>query len=139
MTALSGSQAFWRGKESELAPVAQICPCCARPMPLRGSVLDQAYEVAEAVFGTSRAAIMSSSRTARISDARALVVWAVRTIDGRLSYDAIGRIMGGRHHSSIINLHQKAISLRVRNVQFANACAEVAARAQGMGGSHASN
>lgn len=133
-------QAFWHEAERRLGSVIPCCPTCGRPSQLSRSVLPIALEVAERAFGVSEAAVTGVSQMRRATDARSLVVWALHSIGTGLSYSAIGRVLGGRHHSTIINLHQKAISLRLRDPAFAAACKDIA---DGFylweGGEHAGN
>lgn len=124
--ALTG-QAFWRRAE-QAAPLAlPDCPCCGRPMPIGRGVLEHALTVAEATWGVGPAAIMGPSRTTPISKARALAVWAMRSLGEGLSYEAIARKLGRMHHSSVMALHQKAIAARLADPQFAQACGRVIA------------
>ena len=77
--------------------------------------------------------LVSRRRQAPLIHARAMVVWALRTIGGETSYPAIGRVLA-RDHSSIIHLHGKAIALRLGDERFAAACDRLlaAAAAKGM-------
>ena len=118
-------QAFWRRAE-QAAPLAlPDCPCCGRPMPIGRGVLEHALTVAEATWGVSRAAVMGPSRTRPICSARALAVWAMRSLGAGLSYEAIARKLGRLHRSSVVALHQKAIAARLTDRQFAQACDRV--------------
>ena len=113
------------------------CPCCGRPLPIGGDVMEHALTLAEATWGVSRAAILSSSRTTRISTARALAVWAMRSLGEGLSYEAIARKLGRLHHSSVMALHQKAIAARLTDRQFAQACGRVIAASTAAKGEYA--
>lgn len=71
--------------------------------------------------------MFSHRRAERLVHARALVVWMLRTDPaGAVSYPKIGRALGNRDHTTIINLHRMAIRLRLESAQFAQACAEIA-------------
>lgn len=118
-------QAFWRDQEKTMPLLLPECPCCGRPYPIGAAVFEHAAAVAEATYGVSPQALLSPSRSRPVSNARTLVVWALRSLGQGLSYDAIGRRLGGRHQSSIVNLHQKAISMRLRDPQFAQACERI--------------
>ncbi|MDE2595978.1 MAG: hypothetical protein KGL44_03775 [Sphingomonadales bacterium] len=121
-----GAQAFWREAEQARAPLeVKVCPCCHRPLPRSQEVDGIAFGVAARHFDVTEAGLRGPGRTERITRARALVVWALRSLGNQLSYPAIGRLLGERHHSTIINLHQKAISLRLRDPVFAAQCREV--------------
>ena len=118
----SAGQKFWHEAEKRRPLNLPECPCCGRPFPIGDGVLDHALVVAEATYGVSRAAVLGPSSTKPISSGRALTVWALRTLGRGLSYPVIGQKLGGRHHSTIVSLHQKAISARLRDPQFAQAC-----------------
>lgn len=135
----AAGQDLWSQRDAAFTLKLDCCPLCRRPLPLHGSVFDQAIAVAEDVYRVSRAAIAGPSSTKCVSTARALVVWALRSLGRDLSYHAIGRLVGGRHHSTVVSLHQKAIALRLSDAAFADACREVAIRLQTRGASHANN
>ena len=63
---------------------------------------------------------MGAERGRPVTKARALIVWGLRRLRPDLSYNAIGRMLE-RHHSSIVNLHQVAISRRLNDPVFAQA------------------
>lgn len=118
---LSG-QAFWRDQDRTMPIALPECPCCGRPYPVGRGVHEHALAAAEAVFGVSRAAIEGKSQTRQVARARALVVWALRSVGGELSYQSIGQLIGGRHHSTVVDAHQRAIAARLRDRTFARAC-----------------
>lgn len=119
-------QAFWREAERGLVSVVPCCPACGRPSQLRRDVMPIALEVAERAFGASEAGVTGVSQMRRATAARSLLVWALHSLGTGQSYSQIGRLLGGRHHSTIINLHQKAINLRLRDPAFAQACKDIA-------------
>jgi chromosomal replication initiation ATPase DnaA len=99
-----------------------LCPCCRRPMPERRGVAALAFATAMAVYGVSAAEMRSAVREDDVIKARGLVVWALRSIGEPVSYPVIGRMLGGRDHSTIIHAHRKAITLRLADSRFALAC-----------------
>ncbi len=123
-------QKFWREREARILLPLNVCPCCERPLPVAGAVDEVAIDVACATYGVTRDALMGHSKTRRISNARALVVWALRSLGDQISYDSIGMVLAGRHHSSMVNLHQKAIAMRLSDSTFAAACHAIAAQLQ---------
>lgn len=119
-------QAFWRAAETTLPPVTPCCPMCGRPKVVTGSVADIAFAVAEQEYGVDAAMLKAPGRTPRVSEARALMVWAMRSIGEGMSYGAIARLLGNRHRTTIMHLHQNAIALRLRDRGFAAACRAIA-------------
>jgi len=83
-------------------------------------------------FGVDRNDLISIRRPAHLVKARAFVVWALRTLGRARSYPEIacilsaGRPQDARDHSGVINLHQKAIALRLGDNHFADACRRLA-------------
>jgi len=75
------------------------------------------------VLGVEPAALLVPDRRQPLVRARALVVWLLRAVPSRpMSYPAIGRVLGGLDHNTVINLHKKAIYLRLRDREFGAAC-----------------
>lgn len=75
-----------------------------------------------AEFGISPNDFFSSRRADELVKARALFVWALRTIGRPASYPELAGLLEKRDHSTAINLHQKAILLRLADPTFAAAC-----------------
>jgi len=78
-------------------------------------------------YGLAPIELVSARRSVRVVDARALAVWGMRTLCDRPSYPRIGRVLGGRHHTTIMNLHERAIHLRLCDPFFAQACRDMTA------------
>lgn len=76
-------------------------------------------------WGVTVIDLISHRRPPHLVDARALAVWAMRALCDRPSYPSIGKSLGGRDHSTIINLHERAIYLRLKSAKFAGACVDV--------------
>ncbi|RIV82975.1 hypothetical protein D2V17_14330 [Aurantiacibacter xanthus] len=74
-------------------------------------------------YGIDEHELLSYRRKAILVHSRALAVWLLRTCEPAFSYPTIGRHLGGRHHTTIINLHRMAIRLRLEDLQFAALCA----------------
>lgn len=118
---LSG-QAFWLQRDSAAPLPLPECPCCGRPYPVGEGVFEHAMAVAEKAFSVSRAAIMGRSQHRQLTRARALVVWALRRLGEGLPYQQIGRMLGNRHYSTMVDAHQRAIAARLKDRAFAQAC-----------------
>lgn len=71
------------------------------------------------------AELIGPSKCPQFVEARALAVWAMRSLCGLPSYPRIGRALGGRNHDTTINLHEKAIYLRLRSARFSGACVAI--------------
>lgn len=97
------------------------CPCCQRPIVRRGVSEDLAISLAVKLFGVTRDDLLSNRRHANLVDARAFVVWALRSLGRAKSYPVIGRALG-RDPSSAVHLHRKSIELRLSNDDFDAAC-----------------
>lgn len=61
--------------------------------------------------GISPTDLLSQRRQAPLVRARKLFVWAVRWWAPEISYAAIGRMLSGRDHTSIIHLYREAVFL----------------------------
>jgi len=94
----------------------------AHDMTPSGIGPDLAIAIAAELFGMSRNDILCHRRHAPLVRARAFVVWSLRSLGKPVSYPQIGRMLGGRDHSTIINLHEKAIYLRLKDAEFARFC-----------------
>lgn len=117
----AGNQAFWLEKDNALPIAVPICPCCQRPLRIDAEVFDLAIDLAEQIWHVTRPMILGAGRARPVVKARALIIWGLRRLRPDLSYTAIGRMMG-RHHSTIVDLHQVAISRRLNDPVFAQAC-----------------
>ena len=104
------------------------CPVCDRPPHLIGIDHEVMLGIAARQFGLTVAELTSHRRWIPLLRARSFYVWAMRTLGVPRSYPKIGRDLGGFDWSSMINLHQKAILLRLTDEQFAGACARLAER-----------
>ena len=59
-------------------------------------------------YGVDEAEVRSKSRRHHLSEPRAAITWTLR--EQGMSYDAIGEILGGRDHSSLIYLVKNYIT-----------------------------
>ena len=101
----------------------------ATPLPIDPDVV---LSIAQTEFGCSRAELLSRRRLNGLVNARAFAVWTLRSLGGPLSYPRIGRAIGGRDHATIINLHRKAIALRLTDPAFRGACERIRGRFNAM-------
>lgn len=105
----------------------KVCPECHRPRPAPSIPADVAIAVAAHAFGLRVHDLRSHHRTPRLVQARALAVWAMRSLGQPRSYPKIGAALQ-RDHSTIINLHAMAIRLRLSDEAFGLACEALAGR-----------
>lgn len=83
--------------------------------------------IVAALYSIEENALLSHRRAPLLVEARALATWVMRTVPtDPMSYPKIGRALGDRHHTSIINLHLMAIRLRLEDKVFARRCAAIA-------------
>jgi chromosomal replication initiator protein len=65
-------------------------------------MITQLLETAAQTFEVPRAALMGQSRQRHIVQARQAVAWALRQTHPELSLAAIGDLLGGRDHTTIL-------------------------------------
>lgn len=120
---------FWKDptvrRAQQKRAVCQVCGDKAHLLPIDPDV---ALSITQAQFLVDRQDLLSHRRFERLVVARAFAVWMLRSLGRPMSYPQIGRIIGGRDHATIINLHQKAVALRLTNTAFRLACAQVEGR-----------
>ena len=97
------------------------CLQCGQPIARRGPSAELVIETACRAFDLTREELLSSSRHADLVDARAFVVWALRSLGRPRSYVEIGQLLG-RDQSSVNHLHRKAIAQRLADNDFDAAC-----------------
>jgi len=86
-------------------------------------------ELAAKALGVDPEAVLARDKSQPLVRARALVVWLLRALPSRpMSYPAIGGVLGGLNHQTVIKLHRKAIYLRLRDREFRAACRSFLAR-----------
>lgn len=93
---------------------------------LRATILG----IAAGEFGLRGMDMESTQRSAELVRARAFVTWAMRSLGVPASYNTIGALLGNRDHATIINLHEKAMDYRQRDVDFRDACDRLEAQFQ---------
>ena len=76
--------------------------------PTFAAILDAACQQ----FEVTRAEVLGPSRLARIVDARSATAWAARRRMRRGSYQEIGHLLGGRHHTTIMLSVRRADAVR---------------------------
>lgn len=109
------------------------CGACRYPLREPEFPADIAFALTRAEFAIARDDLTSLRRNDRLVTARAYFVWVLASLGRRRSYSAIGRLLGGRHHTTIMNLHRKAIVLRLRNPAFNAACLRIGTRWRNQG------
>ena len=75
-------------------------------------------EVADA-FGITMAELRGSSRTQGLCEARAAAAWVLRERYPALTLAAIGELLGGRHHTTVINALQRVAARMQRDAAYA--------------------
>lgn len=79
--------------------------------------------IVAALYAIEETALLSPRRAPLLVEARALVIWVLRTVPTEpTSYPKIGRALGDRHHTTIMHLHLMAIRLRLEDRAFARRC-----------------
>lgn len=109
------------------------CGACLNPLRPQPFPVDLAYMLVRQEFGISRDDLVSKRRYDQLVRARAFFVWLLRTLGQQYSYPQIGAMLGGRDHSTIINLHRKAIVLRLQVPAFNAACRRIGLRWKAQG------
>jgi len=97
------------------------CLICGKPVTRRGLSAQIVVMVAERHFAVSEIELQSPRRNASLVEARAFVVWALRSLGRAKSYPEIGAVLN-RDASSIVHLHRKAVELRLIDNDFDAAC-----------------
>lgn len=123
-----------------ITPAEQLCVVelleAARPPRLVVGPFT-AIRIVAALYGIEENALLSPRRAPLLVEARALVTWVLRTVPSEpLSYPKIGRALGDRHHTTIINLHLMAIRLRLDDTVFACRCDAIATYFKHMESAH---
>lgn len=77
-------------------------------------------------FDVSGAQLFPRRATGKALDARAFMVWMLRSFGPTRTYQEIGRLLG-TDHSNVMHLHQRAIRLRLTDARFASLCQGVMA------------
>lgn len=66
--------------------------------------------------------VLSDRRDTQAVAARAMFVWAIKSVRPRVTYSRIAQWLGREDHSSMIAAHRKAVSLRLTDPDFKTAC-----------------
>lgn len=108
-------------------------PPLPRPAKLPGiaSMRDAIFIVVQARTGIDRPGLCSQSRAAPFVHARCMVSWLSRQLTDA-SYPQIGRWMGGKDHTTIINHMRKVERLRATNPGYAKQLDEAEQQARGL-------
>lgn len=119
----AGMQAAIAAIEANL-PALTECPACGQTRPGNLLVETVLRHVARN-FGATLADLRGQRRSGALIAARALATWGMRNLGRGMTYNAIGRVLS-RDHSSVINLHYRAVALRLSDPGFEAACRELA-------------
>lgn len=77
------------------------------------------------VFRVTVEELCGPSRIRRIAYARFALAWAMRQHDPRRSFAAIGEVLGGRNHTTILYAIERAETLARDDVDYALRLAEL--------------
>lgn len=81
---------------------------------------------AEKLWEIEPSSVKSSTRRKQVAHARFAVVYAARRMTRpKRSYPEIGRLIGGRDHSTIISAERRAVDLRKTDPDFASLLASL--------------
>lgn len=123
------SKPFWQRPDvRQLRRDVPICATCGRMPHLKPINADVVINIAASQFGVTPEEMLSQLRRDQLVEARAFVVWVLRSLGKPVFYTQIGRELGGRDHCTVINLHLKAIWLRMTDLVFAARCASIMER-----------
>jgi chromosomal replication initiator protein len=82
-------------------------------------------ETACRVFGVTVEELRGPSRARRIAYARFACAWALRKHDSRRSFQAIGGVLGGRHHTAVMHAIERAEEIARHDADYALQLAEL--------------
>ncbi len=102
-----------------------------RPQPGRGSsTVPDIQRVTCEEFGISREELLSSSRSPRVAWPRQLAMYLSRELTDE-SLPAIGRLFGGRDHTTVLHAHRRA-GARIQSDDHAQAAVEKLCKTLGL-------
>ena len=84
--------------------------------------VDLTFQYVMSATGFTQSELESPRRTSELVDARAMFVWLVKHYRPGISYRAIARWLGNRDHKGLINLHARAVRLRMDDPRFREFC-----------------
>lgn len=123
----AGIQAAIAAIEADLPPLAE-CPACGQTRP--GNRLVETVMICTARhFGATLADMRGPRRSPALIAARAFATWGMRNLGRGMTYGAIARVLS-RDRSSVINLHYRAVALRLSDSRFEAARHELARNMQ---------
>lgn len=102
----------------ERAERAPLPPPPAPVEPRRWIGREDALQLAAEAYGLSTIDLISHRRQRELVHARALFVWACFRFGLSPNYSQLGRFLGGRDHTTIINLREKAEQLLAEHGAF---------------------
>lgn len=90
------------------------------------------FQVVESAFEVEREALLSKRKLKVLSLPRALIVFVLRE-EARLTFKEIGRVLGGRSHTSVYLMHRKHEDLIRRDPRLSAIAKEAGQRIVGLG------
>jgi chromosomal replication initiator protein len=114
--------------------IAELIP--SRPAPSRPTTVEEIQQRVADAFGISRAELVGTSRAATPLRARQIAILLTRESTD-LSLPQIGRLYGGRDHSTVLNALRRAEATLGADEQLATRVSELRAAIHSAGGDHA--
>lgn len=118
-------KAFWAlydfAIEAEIA-MSVPAPASEAAPDLRVSTI---LAFAADAYGVTITELIARDRQGVYRDARALAAWALSRQNLGLSFPAIGRVLGGRHHTTILSSVRRAENLIQHSPVFAGAAKDI--------------
>lgn len=87
------------------------------PLPSENRQIGRIVEFASVAFGVSDGAILGPTRSGRACRARFAIAWVAREAFG-LSTPAIGRALGDRDHSTVLNAQRRCEEIREQDEDY---------------------
>lgn len=87
--------------------------------------MNELLRTACTLFGVTPDELCGPSRERRIAYARFAVAWALRKHDPSRSFAAIGAMLGGRNHTTILHAIERAEALARDDADYAHQLAEL--------------
>jgi chromosomal replication initiator protein len=95
-----------RGEPPTPELARELLPRLAGRAPARGCNLDEIQEATAQAFGVSREALIAHDRRPQVALARQVAMYLARELTQE-TLPAIGRVFGGRNHSTVLHAHRR--------------------------------